>query len=262
VRATGPGLDPDEEDEVNDLPPGGAPALQLLDVVKRYGSGPAEVRALTNVNLTVELGEFVAVMGPSGSGKSSLLHLAGGLERPSAGRVVVGGTDIDTLDGAGLAALRRHAVGYVFQRLNLVPTLTAVENVMLPLELDGLATKVARRQAVEALDLVSVGAPLDRYPDDLSGGEQQRVAIARAIVGDRSLLLADEPTGALDSITGDLVIELLASLVAERGCALVLVTHDPRFASWADRIVRVRDGVLTEETRPSGIGDEIEAATR
>ena len=246
---------------MSDLPAATAPALELVDVAKRYGSGPTEVRALTNVNLTVEPSELVAVMGPSGSGKSSLLHLAGGLERPSAGRVVVGGTHLDTLDGAGLAALRRHAVGYVFQRLNLVPTLTAVENVMLPLELDGLATKVARRRAVEALDQVSVGA-VGRYPDDLSGGEQQRVAIARAVVGDRSLLLADEPTGALDSIAGDLVIELLASLVTERGCALVLVTHDPRLASWADRIVRIRDGVLTEETRPSGIGDEIEAATR
>jgi putative ABC transport system ATP-binding protein len=266
VRATGPGLGLglglDEEDEVSDMPAGGTPALELVDVAKRYGSGRSEVRALTNVNLTVEPGELVAVMGPSGSGKSSLLHLAGGLERPSAGRVVVGGTDLDTLDGTGLAAVRRRAVGYVFQRLNLVPTLTALENVMLPLELDGLATKVARRRALEALDRVSVEAPVGRYPDDLSGGEQQRVAIARAVVGDRSLLLADEPTGALDSIAGDLVIELLASLVTERGRALVLVTHDPRLASWADRIVRLRDGVLTEETRPSGIGDEIEAATR
>jgi putative ABC transport system ATP-binding protein len=240
----------------------GAPALDLIDVVKRYGSGPAEVRALTNVNLTVERGEFVAVMGPSGSGKSSLLHLAGGLERPSAGRVIVGGTDIDTLDASGLAALRRRAVGYVFQRLNLVPTLTAVENVMLPLELDGASTKQARREATDALRQVDIDGPLDRYPDDLSGGQQQRVAIARAIVGDRSLILADEPTGALDTVTGDRVIELLASLVTERRCSLVLVTHEPRFASWADRIVRVRDGLLTEETRPSGIGDEIEAATR
>jgi len=238
------------------------PALELADVVKRYGSGTTEVRALTDVSLTVERDEFVAVMGPSASGKSTLLHLAGGLERPSAGRVLVGGSDLDDLDLAGLAALRRQQVGFVFQSLNLVPTLTAVENVTLPLELDGVGRKAARNEALDALGRVGVDGPLDRYPDDLSGGQQQRVAIARAIVGERSLLLTDEPTGALDSITADAVIELLASLVTERGCALVLVTHEPRFASWADRIVRVRDGRLTEETRPSTIGDEIEAATR
>jgi putative ABC transport system ATP-binding protein len=223
------------------------PALELHDVVKRYGAGPTEVRALTNVSLTVEPGEFVSVMGPSGSGKSTLLHLAAGLERPSAGRVVVDGRDIDALDAAGVAALRRQRVGMVFQRLNLVPTLTAVENVMLPLELDGMPTREAREQASDALRAVDLDGPLDRFPDDLSGGQQQRVAIARAIVGDRVLLLADEPTGALDSVTADLVIELLASLVSERRCALVLVTHEPRFASWADRLVRVRDGLLKEE---------------
>jgi putative ABC transport system ATP-binding protein len=172
----------------------------------------------------------------------------------------VRGVDLDDLDATALAAMRRRHVGYVFQRLNLVPTLTAVENVMLPLELDGARRRAARAEAVEALAQVGIADPLDRYPDDLSGGQQQRVAIARAIVGDRGLLLADEPTGALDSVTADKVIELLASLVSEQGCALVLVTHEPRFASWADRIVRVRDGHLTEETRPSSIGDEIEAA--
>ena len=238
------------------------PALELRDVVKRYGSGPTEVRALTEVDLTVAAGEFVAVMGPSGSGKSTLLHLAGGLERPTAGRVLVGGEDLDTMDAAALARLRRRDVGYVFQRLNLVPTLTAVENVMLPLELDGASTRDARRQAEEALRSVGIDGPLDRYPDDLSGGQQQRVAIARGVVGSRRLLLADEPTGSLDTVTADAVIELLASLVSDRGAALVLVTHEPRFASWADRIVRVRDGELSEETRPSSLGDEIEAATR
>jgi putative ABC transport system ATP-binding protein len=239
-----------------------APALELIDVVKRFGSGETEVRALTDVSLTVVPGEFVAVMGPSGSGKSTLLHLAGGLERPTAGRVVVDGIDLDGLDAAGLATLRRRKVGLVFQRLNLVPTLTAVENVMLPLELDGVPIKRARADAADALRLVDVDVPLHRFPDDLSGGQQQRVAIARAIVGERSLLLADEPTGALDTVTSDMVIELMASLVSERGCSLVLVTHEPRFASWADRIVRVRDGMLTEETRPSQVGDEIEAVTR
>jgi putative ABC transport system ATP-binding protein len=240
----------------------GGPILEMTDVVKRYGSGTAEVRALTNVSITVERGEFVAMMGPSGSGKSTLLHLAGGLERPSAGQVVVEGRDLDALDATGLAALRRQTVGYIFQRLNLVPTLTAVENVMLPLELDGVPVRKARKEAIEALRRVAIDGPLDRFPDDLSGGQQQRVAIARAIVGERSLLLADEPSGSLDTVTADLVIELLASLVSERHCALVLVTHEPRFASWADRIVRVRDGLLTEETRPAAIGDEIAAVRR
>jgi putative ABC transport system ATP-binding protein len=238
------------------------PMLELISVGKRYGSGLTEVRALSGIGLTVGRGEFVAVTGPSGSGKSTLLHLAGGLERPSGGRVVVNGSELESLDAAGLAALRRKTVGYVFQRLNLVPTLNAVENVMLPLELDGVSTKDARDQAHHALGAVGLDGPHDRFPDELSGGEQQRVAIARAIVGDRPLLLADEPTGALDSVTADRVIELLASLVSERGCALVLVTHEARFASWADRIVRLRDGELTEETRPAKIGDEVEEATR
>ncbi len=236
-----------------------APSLELVDVVKRYGAGVTEVRALTNVSLTVDRGEFVALMGPSGSGKSTLLHLAGGLERPSAGQVLVEGQDLDALDAGGLAALRRRSVGFVFQRLNLVPTLTAVENVMLPLELDGRSPGAARREAVDTLRLVSIEGPLDRYPDDLSGGQQQRVAIARAIVGDRNLVLADEPTGSLDSVTADRVIELLASLVSERGCSLVLVTHEARFAAWADRIVRVRDGLLSEETRRLSVDAELAA---
>lgn len=219
--------------------------LELRSVVKRYGSGATEVRALTGVDLRVAPGEFVAVMGSSGSGKSTLLHLAGGLERPTAGAVIVDGTDLETLDAGGLAALRRQTVGYVFQRLNLVPTLTALENVMLPLTFDGVSSRDARDSARDALASVGIDDPGDRFPDDLSGGEQQRVAIARAVIGDRRLLLADEPTGALDSVTADRVIELLASLVADRGCSLVLVTHEARFASWADRIVRVRDGAIS-----------------
>jgi putative ABC transport system ATP-binding protein len=238
------------------------PVLEMTNVVKRYGAGATEVRALTNVSITVGRGEFVALMGPSGSGKSTLLHLAGGLERPSAGQVLVEGKDLDHLDAKRLAALRRQSVGFVFQRLNLVPTLTAVENVTLPLELDGVSPKTARAEAIEALERVQIDGPLDRYPDDLSGGQQQRVAIARAIVGNRSLLLADEPTGSLDSVTADLVIELLASLVTDRGCSLVLVTHEARFASWADRIVRVRDGLLTEETMRLAVEGEVAASPR
>jgi putative ABC transport system ATP-binding protein len=218
------------------------PVLELIDVVMRYGEGPTEVRALTDVSLTVAPGELVAVRGPSGCGKSTLLHLAGGLEDPTAGQVLVDGRDIRTMNLAERAALRRSTVGYVFQRLNLVPGLTAIENVMLPLELDGVSTRSARQQADEALAAVGLDHQLDRYPDDFSGGQQQRIAIARAVVGERRLVLADEPTGALDTTTGNAVIELLASLPAERGTAVVLVTHEPRYAAWADRVVSLRDG--------------------
>lgn len=234
------------------------PVLSFADVVKRYGQGATEVRALTDVSLDVAPGEFVAITGASGSGKSTLLHLAGGLVPPTAGRVFVNGTALDEVDAVRIAELRRRDIGFVFQKLNLIPTLTAIENVMLPLELDGFSTRDARARATDTLSRVRLDGPVDRFPDDLSGGEQQRVAIARAIVGERKLLLADEPTGALDSITADAIVQLLASLVQETGCALVLVTHEPRFASWADRIVRLRDGTLIEETRPAAIADEIE----
>ncbi len=223
------------------------PVLELRDVVKRYGAGATEVVALDEVSLTVEAGEFVAVMGPSGSGKSTVLHLAGGLDTASAGTVLVGGRDMAGLSAVDLAALRRQQVGFVFQRYNLVPTLTAVENVLLPLEFDGRSGREGRRQAEAALARVGLSRPFDRFPDDLSGGEQQRVAIARAVAGSRALILADEPTGALDTITGDLVIELLAEL-RDAGTALVLVTHEPRYASWADRVVFLRDGAIVDES--------------
>ncbi len=226
-----------------------APALQVVDVVKRYGSGPTEVRALTDVSLTVAPGELVAVMGPSGCGKSTLLHLAGGLEPPSAGHVLVHGVDLDGLSPAEMARLRRNHVGYVFQRLNLVPSLTALENVMLPLELDGVRRKEARAEAEAALAGAGLPGPWDRYPDDFSGGQQQRIAIARATVGDRSLLLADEPTGSLDTVNAELVVELLTELCVRRGTAVVLVTHEPRFASFADRVVFLRDGRVVDQTR-------------
>ena len=218
------------------------PILELIDVVKSYGAGPTEVRALTGVSLSVAPGQFVALRGPSGCGKSTLLHLAGGLEEPSAGRVVVGGRDLHALNAVERAALRRRDVGYVFQRLNLVPGLTAVENVMLPLELDGIGRRQARQRSLDALAAVGLDHHLDRYPDDFSGGQQQRIAIARAVVGTRRLLLADEPTGSLDTRTGEAVIELLASLPGSTGTAVVLVTHEPRFAALADRVVSLRDG--------------------
>jgi putative ABC transport system ATP-binding protein len=230
-----------------------SPALQVVDVVKRYGAGPTEVRALTGVSLSVAPGELVAVMGPSGCGKSTLLHLAGGLEPPTAGHVLVHGTELEGLSPARMAELRRTTIGYVFQRLNLVPSLTALENVMLPLELDGTSRRQARADAEVALATAGLPGPWDRYPDDFSGGQQQRIAIARAIVGNRSLLLADEPTGALDSTNAELVIELLADLCATRGTAVVLVTHEPRFASFADRVVFLRDGRLVDQTRATDL---------
>jgi putative ABC transport system ATP-binding protein len=221
------------------------PILELVDAVKSYGAGTNEVRALTDVSLAIAPREFVAVRGPSGCGKSTLLHLAGGLEDPSAGRVLVDGRDVNTMSGTERASLRRRGIGYVFQRLNLVAGLTARENVILPLELDGIGRRTARDQATDALQAVGLTQSLDRYPDDFSGGQQQRIAIARAIVGTRRLILADEPTGSLDTATGDAVIEILANLPSERGTAVVLVTHEPRYAAWADRIVSMRDGRIT-----------------
>jgi putative ABC transport system ATP-binding protein len=225
------------------------PAVQFSRVVKAYGEGETEVRALDGVDLVIPKGELVAVMGPSGCGKSTLLHLAGGLENPTAGAVTVNGRDLAALDAAGRAALRRDEVGFVFQRLNLIASLTAVENVALPLELGGMSAKEARPVAVEALASVGLTQQLDRFPDHFSGGQQQRIAIARAVVGGRGLLLADEPTGALDSRTADEMVELLASLPARFGATVVLVTHEPRFASWADRVVFMRDGQVVDQTR-------------
>jgi putative ABC transport system ATP-binding protein len=215
--------------------------LEMRDVEKRYGAGDTEVVALSGIHLTVAAGELVAVMGPSGSGKSTLLNLAGGLDAPTAGTVAVAGHQLGELSPTDLATVRRRNVGYVFQRLNLVPTLTAVENVSLPLELDGSGTVESRRSALAALDAAGFSGSPDRFPDDLAGGEQQRVAIARAIVGERDLLLADEPTGALDTATGERILELLAQRAAA-GAAVVLVTHEPRFASYADRVLLLRDG--------------------
>jgi putative ABC transport system ATP-binding protein len=222
--------------------------LEFDDVVKSFGSGQTEVRALRGVTLNVEEGEFVAVMGPSGCGKSTLLHLAGALETPSAGSIRVGGRELAGMGAAERSELRRNDVGYVFQRLNLIPSLTAIENVMLPVELAGGAYRNARSLALDALAAVGLDVRLDRYPDDFSGGQQQRIAIARAIVGERRLLLADEPTGSLDTASGDEVIELLSALPREHGTAVVLVTHEPRFASWADRFVFLRDGRIVDET--------------
>ncbi len=221
--------------------------LQICAARRTFGDGETAVHALHNVSLTVKEAELVAVMGPSGSGKSTLLHLAGGLDLPTSGEVLVEGVDLGTLSRSKLAELRRRHVGYVFQDLNLVPALTAVENIALPRELDGVRVRPARREALAALADVGLAEAADRFPDELSGGQQQRVAIARALVGPRRLVLADEPTGALDSETGEAVLRLLRSR-CDGGAAGVLVTHEARHAAWADRVVFLRDGAMVDDT--------------
>jgi putative ABC transport system ATP-binding protein len=222
-------------------------ALELRQVAKVYGSGPSEVQALSAVDLSVERGELVAIMGPSGSGKSTLLTIAGSLEEPTSGQVLVDGVDLAALSRSNRAKMRRRSIGYVFQDFNLLPGLNALENVTLPLELDGVPAKAARGTAVEAMVELHVADRADHYPDELSGGERQRVAIARAIVGERGLLLADEPTGALDSVNGEAVMRLLRA-ATHRGVAGVVVTHEAQLASWADRVVFLRDGRIVDQT--------------
>ncbi|MFC4018046.1 ABC transporter ATP-binding protein [Micromonospora sp. GCM10011542] len=230
--------------------------LELRAVHRTHGAGPAAVHALRGVSLVVRPGELVAVMGPSGSGKSTLLALAGGLDRPTSGEVRVEGQPLGALDRRGLAQLRRRRIGYVFQQLNLLGSLSAVENVALPLELDGTGVRRARTLALAALAEVGLPELGDRFPDQLSGGQQQRVAIARALVGQRRLMLADEPTGALDSQTGEAVLHLLRRRV-DAGAAAVLVTHEARHAGWADRVVFLRDGVLVDTTAPLGSVEQL-----
>lgn len=221
-----------------------------------HDDGPVVVTALTGVDLDVHVGELVTVMGPSGSGKSTLLHLLGGLDVPTAGSVSVAGQDLTQMGRKDRARVRRRTVGYVFQDLNLVPSLRAVENVSLPLDLDGVHPDEARRQALEALKDVGLADLAERFPAQLSGGQQQRVAIARALVGPRRLLLADEPTGALDSVTGEEIMALLRSRV-DAGASAVVVTHDARLAAWGDRTVFLRDGAMTDMTRPPTTAEDL-----
>jgi putative ABC transport system ATP-binding protein len=237
-------------------------ALELRHVSKVYGSGRNEVHALSDVDLCVRSGELVAIMGPSGSGKSTLLTIAGSLEDATEGAVLVEGVDLASVSRSDRAAMRRRSIGYVFQDFNLLPGLTAAENAALPLELDGIRARAARATALKALEELDVADRADRYPDELSGGERQRVAIARAIVGERRLLLADEPTGALDSVNGEGVMRLLRA-ATHRGVAGVVVTHEAHLASWADRVVFLRDGHVVDQTvSPPGPDSLLAAADR
>jgi putative ABC transport system ATP-binding protein len=229
-----------------------APLLRLDGVSMHYGHGATAVVALAGIDLEVQRGELVAIMGASGSGKSTLLTIAGGLTQPTGGEVVIADQWLSDLDVGQLATLRRRTLGFVFQDFNLIPALTAVENVSLPLELDGWKARKAKRAALDSLSVVDLLDRADYYPDDLSGGQQQRVAIARAVVGGRSLILADEPTGALDSGTGELVLRMLRSRV-DAGAGGILVTHDARHAAWADRVVFLRDGRIVGNAEASGV---------
>ncbi len=223
--------------------------LELRDVSKTYGSGETEVHALRNISLSVDPGSLVAVMGPSGSGKSTLLTIAGSLEEPTTGDVLVDGRALREMSRDDRARLRRRTIGFVFQEFNLLAGLSAAENVSLPLELDGVPTAKARAAGLSALEELGLADHAARYPDELSGGERQCVAIARAVVGERRLLLADEPSGALDSVNGEAVMRLIVA-ACHRGVAAVVVTHDAQLASWADRVVFLRDGRVVDQTSP------------
>jgi putative ABC transport system ATP-binding protein len=223
--------------------------LELHHVSKTYGSGPTEVHAVADIDLQVDRGSLIAIMGPSGSGKSTLLTIAGSLEEPTSGEVFIDGESLQKMSHNDKARLRRRTVGYVFQEFNLLAGLTAVENVSLPLELDGVSAKKARSAAISDLESLGLADRANRYPDELSGGERQRVAIARAVIGGRHLLLADEPSGALDQTNGEAVMRMLLS-ACKRGVAAVIVTHDAQLASWADRVVFLRDGRIVDQTVP------------
>jgi putative ABC transport system ATP-binding protein len=223
--------------------------LELRGISKSYGAGPTEVHAVRDVDLTVGRGSLIAVMGPSGSGKSTLLTIAGSLEEPTSGEVFIDGASVQAMSRNDKARLRRRTIGYVFQEFNLLAGLTAVENVSLPLELDGISAKRAHAAGMSALEELGLADRATHFPDELSGGERQRVAIARAVVGERHLLLADEPSGALDSTNGEAVMRLILG-ACKRGVAAVVVTHDAQLASWADRVVFLRDGRVIDQTVP------------
>ena len=224
------------------------PLLRAINVTKTYQMGSVAHPALRGVTLEIKRGEFVAIIGPSGSGKSTLLHMLGGLDRPDTGDVQLEGNSITHLDENGQTLLRRRRIGFVFQKVHLLPMLKALENVMVPMRLDGVDLSIARPKAVEALKSVGMGHKQSNRPGELSGGEAQRVAIARALVMSPAILLADEPTGALDSANSGIVIELFRTLVSKQGQTLVIVTHDATVAESADRIIKMRDGLIVDDS--------------
>jgi len=223
--------------------------LELHQVSKTYGAGPNEVHAIADIDLEVDRGSLIAIMGPSGSGKSTLLTISGSLEEPTSGEVLIDGDSLQKMSRNAKARLRRRTIGYVFQEFNLLAGLTALENVSLPLELDGVSARKARLAGTAVLEDLGLADRATRYPDELSGGERQRVAIARAVIGGRHLLLADEPSGALDQANGEAVMRMLLS-ACKKGVAAVVVTHDAQLASWADRVVFLRDGRIVDQTVP------------
>lgn len=231
------------------------PILEASDLQKRYGAGQHIVNALAGVDFAVEDGEFVAIMGPSGSGKSTLLHLLGGLDKPSQGEITLAGLRLAILNDNQATLARRHNIGFIFQFYNLLPTLTAEENVTLPLLIDGRSAAAYRDRVDRLLDLVGLTGRRTHKPDQLSGGEQQRVAIARALVTEPAIVLADEPTGNLDSKTGTVVMELLRRSCDELGQTIIMVTHDPRAATYADRVVFLGDGVVRCELHVAEMQD-------
>ncbi|MEO3774705.1 ABC transporter ATP-binding protein [Micromonospora sp. B9E7] len=227
---------------------GTPPAIEAVDVSRTYQLDGVSVEALRGVSLVVQPGDYVALVGPSGSGKSTLMHLLGGLDRPTGGRLVIGGRDVNALTPPEMATLRNETIGFVFQAFHLLPRTSAVDNVALPLVYRGVPARRRRERAAAVLGRVGLGHRLDHRPNQMSGGEQQRVAIARALVTEPTVLLADEPTGNLDSVTGAAVLELLERLNAESGVALVMVTHDQEVAARARRRITMRDGVVVADS--------------
>jgi putative ABC transport system ATP-binding protein len=236
--------------------------IELRGISKSYGEKETEVHAIQGISLSVDRGALVAVMGPSGSGKSTLLTIAGSLEEPTSGEVLIDGAALSKMSRNDKARLRRRTIGYVFQDFNLLAGLTALENVALPLELDGLPAKRAQATAMAVLEELGLVDRASHYPDQLSGGERQRVSIARAVVGERHVLLADEPSGALDSLNGEAVMRMILA-ACKRGAAAIVVTHDANLASWADRVVFLRDGCVVDQTGPPPSPEQlIESAPR
>ncbi len=226
--------------------------VETKELTKVYGSGDTALTALNHISIHIQAGEFVAIMGPSGCGKSTLMHLIGGLDRPTSGGVMIEGHTLSDLNDTRLAELRRRKIGFVFQFFNLIPVLNALENAALPLLLDGTPLKIAQKKAADWLDRVGLNDRHTHRPSQLSGGQQQRVAIARALVSEPAIILADEPTGNLDTHAADEIVGLLRQVSSEWGRAVVMVTHDPRIAAYADRIIFLKDGIVVNETQLEG----------